>query len=450
MRHQDRYLTQRGNTFQYNRRVPVDVVTQDQRGDRIKRSLRTNSLLEARQLRNMFEYADEQYWLALRSGYNTEVALNFYDKAVQQLTFSSSHTHTNLKFNLDTPSDDFGLCNLADVDRRRDDLSVNRGTKYNKAAKPVSVILSEYVDHLRNNIWLGKSSAQMNMSEKPVQRAVHNFTRVCGDLPLNGVSKEHAIQLYNFWRDRVAKGEVSWSTANRDLGNMRCLFRYHNSMSGLNEITNPFEGLMFSKPRHTNKRPSFSMQFVNNNWVNADSSIQKMKNSALIRAIFVMIGTGCRPSEVFNLLTSNIILSEDIPYIKIRDRDGRELKTSQSNRDIPLFGIALVAVKKQLAINPKGFEEFHDREASMTTAIGKFMRENISLKESEAHTLYSFRHMAEDLAKDANLDLELRMELFGHSKNRPEYGRGYSIKAKLLALERMYTGLNQGSVRSNR
>ena len=59
-----------------------------------------------------------------------------------------------------------------------------------------------------------------------------------------------------------------------------------------------------------------------------------------------------RPSELVNLTKDRIKLDANIPHIRVeaQDRDddtpGRELKTEQSERDIPLVGFALEGMRR--------------------------------------------------------------------------------------------------------
>ena len=61
-----------------------------------------------------------------------------------------------------------------------------------------------------------------------------------------------------------------------------------------------------------------------------------------------MLETGARPSEIINLSKVRIVLDAEIPYIRIQ-AEGRLLKTDHSERDIPLVGLALEAIKRHTA-----------------------------------------------------------------------------------------------------
>ena len=67
--------------------------------------------------------------------------------------------------------------------------------------------------------------------------------------------------------------------------------------------------------------------------------------------IYVLIETGARMSEICNLMPEDIKLAHEIPHISIKPRQNRELKTPDSERDIPLVGVALIAMQ----LCPNGF-----------------------------------------------------------------------------------------------
>jgi integrase len=69
-----------------------------------------------------------------------------------------------------------------------------------------------------------------------------------------------------------------------------------------------------------------------------------------------VLETGARPSEIINLSKARIVLDAEIPYIRIQ-AEGRLLKTDHSERDIPLVGLALEAMKR----HPNGFPRYFDK-----------------------------------------------------------------------------------------
>jgi integrase len=132
---------------------------------------------------------------------------------------------------------------------------------------------------------------------------------------------------------------------------------------------------------------------------------------------------------VLNLLPANIVLDANIPYIRVVP-DGRVLKTESSERDIPLVGIALEAMRRF----PKGFARYFDNEDSFSAAVNKHMKKH-GMKPSSRHSVYSFRHSFKDRLRNAECPDELTDELMGHASGKPKYGDGHGLKLKLKYLQ---------------
>ena len=136
-----------------------------------------------------------------------------------------------------------------------------------------------------------------------------------------------------------------------------------------------------------------------------------------------MIETGCRPSEIANLLPDDIKLNAPVPFIRIRPKQGMEIKTESSIRDIPLVGISL----KALQICPDGFPRYRDKNDSLSQILMKTFRAR-GLFPTKDHVIYSFRHAFEKRMLEAGLDYGFRCMIMGHRNTRPKYGDGGSME----------------------
>jgi len=144
-----------------------------------------------------------------------------------------------------------------------------------------------------------------------------------------------------------------------------------------------------------------------------------------------MADTGARESELIGLRVEDIILEKDIPYIWIRPRKNRALKTPTSERKIPLVGSSLFAFTQL----PSGFTHYRNADTASTT-INKYLREN-DLKPTPSHSLYSLRHTFKDRLRDAEAPEEIIDELMGHKKSGPKYGRGHILERKYEWLQKI-------------
>ena len=138
--------------------------------------------------------------------------------------------------------------------------------------------------------------------------------------------------------------------------------------------------------------------------------------------IFVLIETGARMSEVCNLMPEDIHLDEEVPYISIRPRETRELKTVDSERDLPLVGVALEAMK----LTPRGYDKYRGKGTLVSANLMKAFRTR-ELLPTKDHVIYSFRHAFEKRMQEADIDYGLRCTLMGHKNTRPAYGDGGSL-----------------------
>ncbi len=145
----------------------------------------------------------------------------------------------------------------------------------------------------------------------------------------------------------------------------------------------------------------------------------------------VIADTGPRPSEVVNLQVSSIVLDDAIPHVKILP-DGRRLKTADSQREIPLVGAALAAMRKR----PAGFPRYRDKSSSLSATVNKYLAEN-NLRPTKDHTVYSLHHSFKDRLIAAEAPDSLIDSLMGHKTYKPKYGKGPALDLKLKYLQRI-------------
>ncbi|MGY4487907.1 hypothetical protein ACVWWR_007098 [Bradyrhizobium sp. LM3.2] len=64
------------------------------------------------------------------------------------------------------------------------------------------------------------------------------------------------------------------------------------------------------------------------------------------------------------------MVDAEVPYIRI-EAEGRVLKTEHSERDIPLVGYALEAMKR----HPQGFPRYFDKGSSLSANADEALRQ---------------------------------------------------------------------------
>ena len=213
-----------------------------------------------------------------------------------------------------------------------------------------------YCDKLSIGETSRKSPEQVVRWKATKTRAVEHFVALCGNLTMDEIARKHGRQFYDWWDERLRGDSSSARTyrpnsANRELGNLRQLFREYWTYQGEEDGENPFRKLRF-KDTPTEATPSFSNDWVQSKILNPNV-LEGINAEAQIIA-YALVETGCRSSEIANLLPENICLDAEVPHIRIRPTANREFKSVASRRDIPLVDISLEAMK----CAPNGFPRY--------------------------------------------------------------------------------------------
>jgi site-specific recombinase XerD len=446
----DQYLRLRGGTWYYVRRVPKSLRHVEDRKF-INQSLQTDSLTTARQRRDVCAAADNQRWAEITPQRFDESPRDANQKDMNQRAEAYGFTYRPAVELAEKTS-------LAELIERLKAVvpsetpmtpKVQRDTDALLGlAEPDVVTITQAMDLYLSEIALdelsGKSPEQVANYSKVKRRAIGNFVRMNGDMNMREIEREHGRKVYQHWAARVHPTDgskpMSGNSANRDLGNLRKLYRRYFEYIGEEARQNPFRNLRFSDAKLNDVKPFSS------DWVQArifEPSVLEGLNREAALLCFALIETGCRPSELSNILPENICLDAEVPHIRIRSTKARQLKSKASIRDVPLVGVSLEAMK--LARN--GFPHYRERGYLLSQSLTKAFKAR-KLFPSENHRIYSFRHSFENRMLEAGIDFGLRCTLMGHRNPRPEYGDGGSLiyrRAEMLKIvHQVNDGLLQG------
>lgn len=160
-------------------------------------------------------------------------------------------------------------------------------------------------------------------------------------------------------------------------------------------------------------------------------------------AIPVLGETGCRIAEIIGLRRSDVL--PDGSGIRIVAHSARRLKTSGSERDLPLVGYAQRAMQKLLNHNTDNDFLFgtylRDGEILATHAgntLNKWLKQ-----QTDGKTAHCLRHAFRDRLRAVECPLELLDALGGWSNIQgagSRYGTGYTLEQKRLWLTRIAIG----------
>lgn len=438
----NKYLMNRGGFWYYQRFIPTRFSHIDDRG-RIRHSMNTSSLDVARVRRDAQVVADDNYWRALALEATDNEGLTETTRAIQERLYKAASARAQVYGYVYKTVDRLAEENdTGQILERLKVLKAKSGNKelpeekeidallggVGKPQKPIVTVKEAfelYLDKISYDDQYNKDEDQLYSWKKTKRTSIGYFLEVIGNLNMEDITRKQALKYEDWWRNRMRAGKegragVKPNTANRHIGNIRTLYTSYFKYIGDEDRLNPFRNM------HFNGATKSSVAAFENDWVRHRVLVPGLFDRLSVDLkvmIYVLIETGARMSEICNLMPEDIRLEEAVPFISIRPRDDRELKTPDSERDIPLVGVALEAMK----ITPDGFEHYRGKGTLVSANLMKAFRKR-DLLPSKNHVIYSFRHAFEKRMQEADVDYALRCTLMGHKNNRPAYGDGGSME----------------------
>ena len=363
----------------------------------------------------------EAYWRGLRDGQSAEARQRF-DAAQKRAKALGLPYSTAAELRATGDFDDL---------MRRIDMLIDAKTVDDEAevaavlggeARPV-IMLSDLVqefEDLNKALLTQKSPNQLRKWRNPRHLAVRYLVDLIGDRALREITRSEAMRYRTWWRDRVIEEDIEIGTANKSIGQIAKMYKEIGKAHQLN-LPPVFADLTI-EGEVDKQRAAFKAAFVQSRLL-ADGALDGLNDEAR-DLVYVIAETGMRLSEAANLGSKFIFLDAPIPYVRTK-ADGRQLKTLHSDREIPLVGAALEAMKR----HPQGFPRYHDKADSLSANVNKYLA-NHNMLPSEDHSFYSLRHTFEDRLTDIEAPEKVIATLMGHKWYRPKYGTGPTLEQK--------------------
>ena len=431
----NQYLTQRHGVWHYVRRVPSEYQALDTRGI-VKLSTKVKIAndrkgTKAGRVAARMNATLEAYWRALSESKTTE-ARQAYADAVK-LARSLGFEYQTASAGAEKPiAEMLTRIETLMVGERWKDPALRKAT-LGGVEKPkimLSDLFTEYEATQRTNL-AKMSPDQVRKWTNAKKRAVEILIERIGNKALDELSRDDALAYADWWEDRVITEGIGAGTANKNISHIGGMIRAVNKRHDL-RLDAVFAGTRIEGGRDGQRKP-FDLDFIKN-VILADGQLADLNDEAR-DVVYAVMETGARPSEIINLSRRQILLDAAIPHIRIQP-EGRLLKTDQSEREIPLVGMALDAMRR----HPNGFPRYFDKGSNLSATLMKYFKAH-NLLPSEKHSIYSFRHSFKDRLKSVEAPEELIDEMMGHTTAKPKYGDGYGLKLKLKYLQAIALGL---------
>lgn len=425
------FLTQRGSVWHFVRRVPRAFAALDRRGvirhsTRIRVADDRNGSRAARVARTL-NLELESYWQSLAGGAPLADA-TAYDEARKRARALGFDYIDNAQLVMQPIEKILQRIEAMVANGLVGDSGV-RTALLGTATRPsfmLSRLFEEFEMATKDEI-KAFSPDQLRIWRNSHKRAVEQFVKVVGDKPMSELKPDDGIDYAEWWRARVINGEVEAKTANRDIGQLSRMVKEMNTWRRLG-LPNIFTGLRLRGEKENSRIP-YDSAFIQNRFLCGDELRSLNEDARFV--LYVMVETGMRPSEIVNLRQESIILDAEIPHVRVLPID-RKLKTEDSERELPLVGVSLEALK----LKPNGFPKYRDKSAGLSATVNKYLQEH-GLRPTKDHSLYSLRHSFKDRLTDAEAPDSMIDHLMGHKTYKPKYGKGPSLALKRKFLDKI-------------
>ena len=262
--------------------------------------------------------------------------------------------------------------------------------------------------------------------DKTFIRTAHRNTeyviRVLGNKSVTAYSSSEAAQ----FRDWLISKGMGKSTVKRVFSSIRSIINLTITEKGL-DGTNGFLGTFIPDALKEKKRkpiPTHVIKVIQTKCIELDDDLRWL--------IALLSDTGMRLGEAVGLLKADIVLDKETPHLNLIPHPWRRLKTSGSERQIPLVGASLWSAKRIKQSNPTNQfafprycnEQTHNSN-SASAALNKWLRSHAP----EGCVVHSFRHSIRDRLRAVECPKEIIDQIGGWSSSDvgESYGEGFPL-----------------------
>jgi len=228
------------------------------------------------------------------------------------------------------------------------------------------------------------------------------------------------------YRDYLISKGLAGSSISRIYNALNSTMNFTISEYAL-DISNLFSRVYFDRSDKVKKRlpiPADILKQIQSECFRIDDDMRWL--------LALISDTGLRLSEAAGLCRDDLILHNEIPHLIVQAHPRRTLKTSASERKIPLVGASLWAAK-HITDNdtnaryafPRYNRSDQTNGNSASAALNKWLKNFVP----ENCSIHSFRHSMRDRLRSVGCPSDMIDQLGGWSKDSvgQGYGLGYSV-----------------------
>jgi len=206
----------------------------------------------------------------------------------------------------------------------------------------------------------------------------------------------------------------------------------HAMREGDIDAKNPFTGLPW--PKDTGPKVNKKLPLQNDLIESVEERLKDGRTKELPVLWQLLKGTGMRLGEAAGLCHEDIVLDAETPHVLVRPNAIRDLKTTSSNRSVPLTGDTLTAAEEALEGVSSGEPVFarYARDRGADAASAALMKAIRMETKDKRLTVHGLRHRVSDKLRDAGAPVEVRHGFLGHSSTAIAESTYGSPRARLV------------------
>jgi len=267
-----------------------------------------------------------------------------------------------------------------------------------------------------------KGAGRPKTFEAGARRAVGYLLEVSTDKPIDTYVRADANALREYLRGRGLSSE----SIGRNLTSIRAIVNFVSKEEGLQPPL-AFSGVYLGEPTRKTDRYVPTTTELRSLQARCRSSDDEL------RWLLALISdTGLRLSEALGLSCEDVCLDTLHPYVVIEPKPWRRLKTTDSERLVPLTGEALWATQRASAASDTGhlFPSYCDGQTtkanSASAALNKWLKAHVS----RDVVVHSLRHAMRDRLRAVECPADVIDQIGGWSRKGvgESYGRGYQVE----------------------
>ena len=254
------------------------------------------------------------------------------------------------------------------------------------------------------------------------ERACNYLVEATAHKDLHEYTRQDALDYRDYL---IAKG-LAGSSISRIYNALNSTLNFTISEYAL-DISNPFSRVYFDRTDKVKKRlpiPSGILKQIQNECHRIDDDMRWL--------LALISDTGLRLSEAAGLHRDDLVIDHEIPHLIVQAHPWRTLKTSASERKIPLVGASLWAAQRIAgqATDPVFAFPRYNRSGqtngnSASAALNKWLKSYVP----DGCSVHSFRHSIRDRLRAVNCPTEMIDQIGGWSRETigQGYGEGYDL-----------------------